>query len=178
MLIDIEHVFNLILVNRDLDNNRVAVMGGSYGGFMALHTMVAMNSFIKCGVDVVGITNFITFLKHTSEYRRDLRRAEYGDERDPKVFKFLQDISPLNHAKKITRPLLIVQGANDPRVPASESLQMERALRKQGVETWYLQAANEGHGFRRRENRNHQFLVTAAFLRKHLLGKTDTVEQE
>ena len=151
-------------------------MGGSYGGFMVLHSMVYLNSFIKCGVDVVGISNFITFLKHTSEYRRDLRRAEYGDERDPMIFKFLKDLSPYNHSKKITRPLLIVQGANDPRVPASESLQMERALRKQGVETWFLMAANEGHGFRRRENRNYQFLTTVAFLRKHLLGKDDATQ--
>ena len=173
VLIDVEHLYNIILKSRDLDKERVAVTGGSYGGFMTLHTMVCLNSFIKCGVDVVGISNFITFLKHTSEYRRDLRRAEYGDERDPVMFKFLQDLSPFNHSKKITRPLLIVQGANDPRVPASESLQMERALRKQGVETWYLQAANEGHGFRRRENRNYQFFTTVAFLRKHLLGKDD-----
>ena len=88
----------------------------------------------------------------------------------------MKDLSPYNHSKKITRPLLIVQGANDPRVPASESLQMERALRKQGVETWFMMAANEGHGFRRRENRNYQFLTTVAFLRKHLLGKDDTTQ--
>ena len=176
VLIDMEHLYNIILKSRDLDSDRIGVMGGSYGGFMVLHSMVYLNSFIKCGVDVVGISNFITFLKHTSEYRRDLRRAEYGDERDPMIFKFLKDLSPYNHSKKITRPLLIVQGANDPRVPASESLQMERALRKQGVETWFMMAANEGHGFRRRENRNYQFLTTVAFLRKHLLGKDDATQ--
>ena len=113
---------------------------------MTLHSMVKLNNFVKCGVDVVGISNFVTFLKNTSDYRRDLRRVEYGDERDPKMRKFLQELSPLTHVNEITRPLLMVQGANDPRVPASESEQMEKALRKNGIETWYLLAKDEGHG--------------------------------
>jgi dipeptidyl aminopeptidase/acylaminoacyl peptidase len=171
VLLDIERIYNVIAADSSLDQNRIAVMGGSYGGFMALHSMVKMNNFLKCGVDVVGISNFVTFLENTSEYRRDLRRAEYGDERIPEMRKFLQELSPLTHVNKITRPLLIAQGANDPRVPASESEQIERALRKKKIETWYLLAKDEGHGFLKQANREFQFLTTVQFLRKHLLEK-------
>jgi dipeptidyl aminopeptidase/acylaminoacyl peptidase len=144
-------------------------MGSSYGGFMALHSMVEMNSFVQCGVNVAGISDFVTFLKNTSDYRRDLRRVEYGDERDPKMRKFLEDISPLTNVGKITRAMLIVQGANDPRVPAKESAQMEAALRAKGQTVWYLLAKDEGHGFRKQANRDYQFLATTEFLRRHLL---------
>ena len=171
VLLDIERIYNVIAADPSLDQDRIAVTGGSYGGFMSLHSMVKMNNFIKCGVDVVGISNFVTFLENTSEYRRDLRRAEYGDERLPEMRKFLQQLSPLTHVDKITRPLLIVQGANDPRVPASESEQIEKALRKRKIETWYLLAKDEGHGFRKQANREFQFLTTVQFLRKHLLEK-------
>ena len=173
VILDVEHLRNTLNNLAAYDGNRIGVMGGSYGGFMALHSMVKLNSFVKCGVDVVGISNFNTFLKNTSDYRRDLRRAEYGDERDPAMHKVLEDLSPLNHVEDITRPLLIVQGANDPRVPASESEQMEKALRARDIETWYLLAKDEGHGFRKQHNREYQYLVTAQFLRRHLLGKTE-----
>ena len=169
VMLDVQRLRNAISADSYFDANRIAVMGGSYGGFMTLHSMVVLNNFVKCGVDVVGISNFVTFLKNTSDYRRDLRRVEYGDERDPKMRKFLQELSPLTHVNEITRPLLIVQGANDPRVPASESEQMEKALRKNGIETWYLLAKDEGHGFRKQSNREFQFLTTIQFLRKHLL---------
>ena len=171
MVRDIQRLRNNIAENTSFDADRIAVMGGSYGGFMALHSMVALNSFLKCGIDIVGISNFNTFLKNTSDYRRDLRRAEYGDERDPKMRKFLEDISPLTHVEQITRPLLIVQGANDPRVPATESAQMEKALRAKGIPTWYLLAKDEGHGFRKQINREYQFLATIEFLRRHLLDE-------
>ena len=137
---------------------------------MTLACMARFNSFIRCGIDVVGISNFVTFLKNTKGYRRDLRRAEYGDEREPKMKKFLEFISPLNNVKEITRPLLIVQGANDPRVPASESEQMKKALRDRGNAVWYLLAKDEGHGFRKRTNREYQFLSTVLFLKQYLLG--------
>ena len=171
VLFDIERIYNAIAADSSLDQGRIAVMGGSYGGFMSLHSMVKLNNFLKCGVDVVGISNFVTFLENTSDYRRDLRRAEYGDERIPEMRKFLEELSPLTHVDKITRPLLIVQGANDPRVPASESEQIEKALRKRKIETWYLLAKDEGHGFRKQANREFQFLTTVQFLRKHLLNK-------
>ena len=171
VMLDVQRLRNAISADSYFDANRIAVMGGSYGGFMTLHSMVVLNNFVKCGVDVVGISNFVTFLKNTSDYRRDLRRVEYGDERDPKMRKFLQELSPLTHVNEITRPLLIVQGANDPRVPVSESEQMEKALRKNGIETWYLLAKDEGHGFRKQANREFQFLTTIQFLRKHLLDE-------
>ena len=171
VMLDVQRLRNAVSADSYFDANRIAVMGGSYGGFMTLHSMVVLNNFVKCGVDVVGISNFVTFLKNTSDYRRDLRRVEYGDERDPKMRKFLQELSPLTHVNEITRPLLIVQGANDPRVPVSESEQMEQALRKNGIETWYLLAKDEGHGFRKQANREFQFLTTIHFLRKHLLDK-------
>lgn len=170
VLLDIERIYNEVAANPLWDQNRIAVMGGSYGGFMALHSMVHLNNFVRCGIDVVGISNFVTFLENTSDYRRDLRRVEYGDERQPEMRKFLQDLSPLTHVGKVTRPLLIVQGANDPRVPASESVQIEAALRKKEIETWYLLAKDEGHGFRKQANRTFQFLTTIQFLRRHLMG--------
>ena len=137
-----------------------------------------MPGFFKCGIDRVGISSFVTFLKNTSDYRRDLRRAEYGDERDPEMRKVLEEISPLNQMQKQMKepdfqfsPLLIVQGANDPRVPASESAQIEAALRAKGQTVWYLLAKDEGHGFRKKANRDYQYIATMEFLRKHLLGK-------
>ena len=166
---DMDAVLNWIFKHERLDGDRVAVMGGSYGGFMALGCMVKFNSFLRCGVDVVGISNFVTFLNNTEAYRRDLRRVEYGDERDPKMREFLQGISPLNHVAQITRPLFVVQGANDPRVPATESQQMVNALRAQGNEVWYLLAKDEGHGFRKKANADRQFLATLQFLQQHLL---------
>ena len=171
VMLDVQRLRNAIGANSYFDADRIAVMGGSYGGFMTLQSMVMLNNFVRCGVDVVGISNFVSFLKNTSDYRRDLRRVEYGDERDPKMREFLQDFSPLTHVDNITRPLLIVQGANDPRVPASESEQIEQALRKNGIETWYLLAKDEGHGFRKQVNREFQFLTTIQFLRKHLLDE-------
>ncbi len=166
---DMDAVLNWIFQHDRLDGERVAVMGGSYGGFMALGCMVHFNSFLRCGVDVVGISNFVTFLNNTEAYRRDLRRVEYGDERDPKTREFLQSLSPLQNVAQISRPLLVVQGANDPRVPATESEQMVKALRAQGNEVWYLLARDEGHGFRKKGNADRQFLATIQFLKQHLL---------
>ena len=116
----------------DLDGQRVAVSGGSYGGYMVLASMVHFGDRLKAGVERVGISNFVTFLTNTQDYRRDLRRVEYGDERDPEMRAFLEGISPLNHVDRITRPLLISQGLNDPRVPATESAQIVAALRERG----------------------------------------------
>jgi dipeptidyl aminopeptidase/acylaminoacyl peptidase len=139
-------------------------MGGSYGGYMTLASLAAYNDRLRGGVDVVGISNFVTFLERTSAYRRDLRRAEYGDERDPKMRAFLTRISPLNKASAIRRPLLVVQGLNDPRVPASESEQMVARVRSNGGEVWYLAAKDEGHGFRKKANRDFYLETVAMFL--------------
>jgi dipeptidyl aminopeptidase/acylaminoacyl peptidase len=146
------------------------VMGGSYGGYMTLATATNYNDRICCAIDIVGISNFNTFLKNTESYRRDLRRAEYGDERDPAMQAFFERIAPLNNAEKIAKPLFVVQGGNDPRVPLSEAEQMVERVRKNGTPVWYLMARDEGHGFRKKENADFQFYATILFVQNHLLG--------
>lgn len=149
-----------------LDRERVVVMGGSYGGYMSLASLVSYSDRLRGGVDIVGISNFNTFLNNTSAYRQDLRRQEYGDERDPKMRAFFSRISPFNNSTAIRRPLLVVQGLNDPRVPASESEQMVARVRANGGEAWYLAAKDEGHGFRKKSNRDFYFETVAMFLEK------------
>jgi dipeptidyl aminopeptidase/acylaminoacyl peptidase len=152
-----------------LDPARVAVIGGSYGGFMSLACMTHFNDRLRCGCDVVGISNFLTFLQNTSGYRRDLRRVEYGDERDPKMQEYLKTISPLTNVSKIRKPLFVVQGKNDPRVPLSEAEQVVKAVRANGSPVWYLMATDEGHGFAKKRNADFQFLATILFFREYLL---------
>jgi dipeptidyl aminopeptidase/acylaminoacyl peptidase len=145
------------------------VTGVSYGGHMALITAVRYPDRIRCAVDIVGPSNLVTFLEHTAGYRQDLRRVEYGDEREPNMRAFLERIAPLNNASKITKPLFVVQGMNDPVVPPSEAEQMIRAVRKNGVPVWYLMAKNEGHGFFKKSNRDYAFYATVLFVREYLL---------
>ncbi len=161
---DIGMLLDWIAEQDELDQSKVAVYGGSYGGYMVLASMTNFNDLIACGVDVVGISNFVTFLENTKDYRRDLRRPEYGDERDPKMRAFLNRISPTNNAKNITKPLFVVQGLNDPRVPASESEQMVREIRENGQDVWYLLAKDEGHGFSKKSNRDYYLNATSMFL--------------
>jgi dipeptidyl aminopeptidase/acylaminoacyl peptidase len=158
-------------IGRDprLDSARLAVMGGSYGGYMTLASMTHFNARLRCGVDVVGISNFLTFLKNTQDYRRDLRRVEYGDERDEKMAAHLEKISPTTNVKQITKPMFVVQGKNDPRVPVTEAEQMVKALRDHGGTAWYLMAKDEGHGFQKKKNADFQFASTILFFREHLL---------
>ena len=155
----------------DLDGRRVAVYGGSYGGFMSYASMIEYNDRLTAGISVVGISNFATFLNNTSGYRRDLRRAEYGDERDPRMREYLEKISPLTNVSKIKKPMLIIQGANDPRVPQSEAAQMLKAIRGNGAEAWYILAKDEGHGFQKKSNRDAQNAAIASFLKLKLLGQ-------
>lgn len=166
---DIGVFLDWIARDAGLDKSRVAVMGGSYGGYMTLASLVHFGNRLRCGVDIVGISNFLTFLKNTQDYRRDLRRAEYGDERDPAMAEFLANISPANHADKITQPLFVAQGLNDPRVPASESEQMVKAIRNHGGQVWYLLAKDEGHGFQKKRNADHVFYSTVLFVQEYLL---------
>jgi dipeptidyl aminopeptidase/acylaminoacyl peptidase len=173
---DIGSLLDWIETQPELDSERVAVFGGSYGGYMVLASMVHYDDRLKAGVDVVGISNFVTFLENTQDYRRDLRRVEYGDERDPEMRAFLEKISPTNHAEKISNPLLVVQGLNDPRVPASESEQMVEVIRKNGGEVWYLLANDEGHGFRKKSNRDYFLAATALFLDRYLVGNGEAEE--
>jgi len=166
---DIGALLDWIGTRPDLDASRIMITGGSYGGFMTLASAVAYNDRIRCSLDVVGISNFVTFLEKTEAYRRDLRRVEYGDERDPKMREFLVKISPLTNADKITKPLFVVAGANDPRVPKNESDQMVATVKKNGGVVWYLIGRNEGHGFQKKANQDYQFYATIAFMQENLL---------
>ena len=168
---DIGALFDWIGQQPDLDAKRVLVTGGSYGGHMTLAVATRYNDRIACSVDIVGMSNLVTFLEHTEAYRRDLRRVEYGDERDPKMRAFLESIAPINHVKEITKPMMVVAGANDPRVPKSEADQMVKALEANGTPVWYLAAKDEGHGFAKKKNADFQFYTTVLFMQKYLLGQ-------
>ena len=166
---DIAAFLDFIVADALLDEDRTAVMGGSYGGYMSLACLVHYSDRLRCGVDIVGISNFRTFLENTQDYRRDLRRVEYGDERDPAMRAHLERISPLNNVDKIRKPLFVVQGMNDPRVPVTEAEQMVKAIRDRGDSVWYLMAKDEGHGFRKKPNADFQFLSTILFFQECLL---------
>ena len=153
------------------DREHVVVMGGSYGGYMALASLAAYGDRLQGGVDEVGISNFVSYLENTAPYRRDLRRAEYGDERDPKMRAFLTQISPVNKVALIRRPLLVVEGMNDPRVPPMESQQIVWRMRSKGAEVWYLAAKDEGHGFRKKANEDIYLETVAMFLNRLKLAK-------
>ena len=171
---DIGALLDWIETRPELDADRVAVFGGSYGGYMVAASMTHYGDRIRAGVDYVGISNFVTFLENTQDYRRDLRRAEYGDESDPQMRVFLEEISPANNAHKISSPMFIAQGLNDPRVPASESEQMLEAIRENGSDAWYLLATNEGHGFSKKANRDYFRAATVLFLQEYLLPERDS----
>jgi dipeptidyl aminopeptidase/acylaminoacyl peptidase len=164
---DIGALLDWIAAQPGLDPARVVVMGGSYGGFMTLATATQYSDRIAAAIDIVGISNFNTFLKNTESYRRDLRRAEYGDERDPQIHAFFERIAPLSQAHRITKPLFVVQGGNDPRVPASEAEQMVAKLKQRGTPVWYLLAKDEGHGFRKKHNADFLFYATVEFIRRY-----------
>jgi len=161
---DIGALLDWVAEQPELDADRVVVYGGSYGGYMVLASLVHYSDRLAGGVNIVGISNFVTFLENTEGYRRDLRRAEYGDERDPDMRAHLEAISPSNQADQITAPLFIIQGANDPRVPASEAEQILAAVREAGGDPWYLLALDEGHGFRKKSNRDFQREAETLFL--------------
>lgn len=166
---DIGALLDWIAKQPELDKDRIMIMGGSYGGFMTLATAYEYADKIRCSVDIVGISDFNTFLKNTEEYRRDLRRVEYGDERIPKMAEFFTKIAPLNNIDKIKKPMFIIQGTNDPRVPVTEAVQMRDKLKAQGKTVWYLEAKNEGHGFRKKENVDFQRLAVIRFMQEYLL---------
>jgi dipeptidyl aminopeptidase/acylaminoacyl peptidase len=167
---DIGALLDWIETQPDLDSERVAVYGGSYGGYMVLASAVHFSDRLKAAVDVVGISNFVTFLENTQDYRRDLRRQEYGDERDPAMRAHLESISPLNNVDRISTPMFIVQGENDPRVPVTEAKQIVAALREQGHSVWYMNALNEGHGYRKKNNRDKYQQAMILFFQEHLVG--------
>jgi len=151
---DIGALLDWVATRPELDRTRVGIYGGSYGGYMVLASLTTYPERIRAGVDMVGIANFITFLENTAPYRRDLRRAEYGDERIPAMRDFLMRISPVNSASRIRSALFVAHGANDPRVPAGEAEQIVEAVRSGGADVWYMLARNEGHGYDKKENRD------------------------
>ena len=166
---DINAIFDWIATQPELDSQRIAVTGGSYGGHMTLAVSTFYSDRIRCSVDIVGMSNLVTFLEHTEAYRRDLRRVEYGDERDPKMREFLEKIAPMNNIEKIKKPMFVIAGKNDPRVPVSESQQIADALKKQGTPVWLMIANDEGHGYRKKPNQDYQFYSTVEFLQEYLM---------
>lgn len=166
---DIGALIEWIAKQPELDASRICVYGGSYGGYMVLASLCHFNDKLKCGVDIVGISNFVTFLEKTEDYRKDLRRVEYGDERDAKMKEFLVKISPANNVQKITKPLFIIQGLNDPRVPVNEAEQMKQKMRDQKGDVWYLLAKDEGHGFKKKPNVDYMQWSVVMWLQEKLI---------
>ncbi|HEY0980526.1 prolyl oligopeptidase family serine peptidase [Schlesneria sp. T3-172] len=166
---DIGALLDWIEQQPELDASRIAVAGGSYGGYMTLASLTHFGDRIKAGIDVVGIANFVTFLEKTAGYRVDLRRAEYGDERLPEMKAFFERISPLNHADKIRSALLVVHGRNDPRVPFYEAEQIASKVRANDRTVWTVYADNEGHGFAKKDNADYVRAVEVLFLKANLI---------
>ena len=166
---DIGALLDWIAQQPELDKDKIMIMGGSYGGYMTLAAAYHYANKIKCSVDIVGISNFNTFLKNTEEYRRDLRRVEYGDERISEMAAFFDKIAPLNNIDKIKKPMFIIQGTNDPRVPVTEATQMRDKLKANGNVVWYLEAKDEGHGFRKKANVDFQRLAVIRFMQEYLI---------
>ncbi|HEY9623727.1 MAG TPA: S9 family peptidase [Crinalium sp.] len=167
---DIGALLDWIATQPDLDIDRILVAGGSYGGYMSLAVATYYGDRIRASIDIVGISNFVTFLEKTEGYRRDLRRVEYGDERDPQMREFLLQISPLNNAHKIQKPLFVIHGQNDPRVPLNEAEQIVATVRQNQIPVWYLVAKDEGHGFAKKKNTDFLFYATVRFIQDYLLN--------
>ena len=166
---DIGALLDWIKTSSDLDSERVMVSGFSYGGNVALVTATQYADRIRGAIDVVGPSNLVTFLERTAGYRQDLRRAEYGDERDAATRSLLERVAPLNNAERIKKPLFVIQGENDPAVPFSQSEEMVAAVKKNGIPVWYLKAKDEGHGFTKKSNRDYQMYATVQFVKEYLL---------
>ncbi len=166
---DVEVLLDWIKREPGLDGDRILVTGVSYGGHVTFAVAANYSDKIRCALPVVGMSNLVSFLERTEAYRRDLRRVEYGDERDPEMRAFLERIAPLNKAERIKKPIFIVQGLNDPRVPASEAEQMVKRLKQIGTPVWFLLAKDEGHGFAKKPNIDYQFYATILFMQRCLL---------
>jgi dipeptidyl aminopeptidase/acylaminoacyl peptidase len=168
---DIGALLDWIKQNPQLDGDKIMITGGSYGGYMTYAVAYEYSDKIRCSLPIVGITSLVTLLEHTEAYRRDLRRVEYGDERDPKMREYLERTAPLTNSDKIRKPLFAVVGKNDPRVPWTESRQMLDKLKNNGTATWFLMANDEGHGYAKKKNQDFLFYATVMFVRQYLLGE-------
>ncbi|MCL9983758.1 MAG: prolyl oligopeptidase family serine peptidase, partial [Erythrobacter sp.] len=168
---DMDALIDAVRKDAAVDPAKVGLTGGSYGGYMCYAAAVQLKDKLTATQCTVAISNFVSFLENTNPYRQDLRRVEYGDERDPAQRAKLTEISPLTRVSEITKPMFVITGANDPRVPKSEADQMVAAIRANGGEAWHLVAADEGHGFRKKVNSEYAFLAQLVFWEKHLLGE-------
>lgn len=168
---DMEALVDAVRADPAVDADKVGLTGGSYGGYMCYAAAVQLKAKIAATQCTVAISNFVSFLENTNPYRQDLRRVEYGDERDPVQRAKLTEISPLTRVAEIEKPMFVITGANDPRVPKSEADQMVAAIRANGGEAWHLVAADEGHGFAKKANSDYAFLSQLVFWKKHLLGE-------
>lgn len=175
---DIGSLLDWISSHSELDYRKVGMMGGSYGGYLTLAAMVRYRDRVRAGAAIAPIADFVSFLENLPDYRRDLRRQEYGDERDPQTRAFLARISPRRQISQLNAPLLLVQGQNDPRVPATQTSELVQQIRRNDGTVWYLLAANEGHGFSRKGNHNFYQAVLGQFWRKHLLGIKEDLPEE
>jgi dipeptidyl aminopeptidase/acylaminoacyl peptidase len=168
---DMEALIDAVRADKAVDPAKIGLTGGSYGGYMCYAAAVQLKDKLTATQCTVAISNFVSFLENTNPYRQDLRRVEYGDERIPEQRAKLTEISPLTRVREITKPMFVITGANDPRVPKSEADQMVAAIRKNGGEAWHLVAADEGHGFAKKANSDYAFLAQLVFWKKHLLGE-------
>ncbi len=163
---DLAHGAEWLKTQPCIDGDRLVVYGGSYGGFMVLSALTTYPDLWVAGVDIVGISNFVTFLENTSDYRRAHREAEYGSlERDR---DFLERISPSNHVDRITAPLLVIHGENDPRVPVSEAAQIVEALKSRDVPVEFMVFDDEGHGIVKLKNKLVMYPAVVDFLNTHI----------
>ena len=153
----------------DIDPGKIAVTGGSYGGYMVLACLTLYPQYFAAGIDIVGISNFVTFLKNTSDYRRNNRESEYGSlEKDR---EFLESISPLGKVKNIKAPLMIIHGRNDPRVPVTEAEQMHEAIQQNGGYSELHIYEDEGHGISKQKNRLDLYPKIIKFLDDNVKNK-------
>lgn len=165
---DVGALLDWIKAQPDLDSDRVLVQGVSYGGYLALSTACTYSDRIRGAISDSGISNLASFVEHTEGWRRDLQRAEFGDERDPKIREFMERTAPLNNAQKIKKPIMIVQGQNDPRVPAGDAARLVAAT-KDRIPVWYILAKDEGHGFLKQSNRDYRLYAGILFIKEFLL---------
>jgi dipeptidyl aminopeptidase/acylaminoacyl peptidase len=163
---DLEAAVRWLRQSGQIDGKRIAVMGGSYGGFMVLAALTTYPDLWAVGVDIVGVANFETFLRNTGAYRRHWRIPEYGD--PDKNADLFRRISPIHHVDKIQAPLMVVHGDNDPRVPLSETEQIVAALESRGVPVQFIHFDDEGHGVIKLKNKLVAYPAIGEFLDKHL----------
>ncbi len=167
---DVGALLDWIGTQPNLDARRVLIYGGSYGGYLALRAAVNYGDRLRGVISDSGMTNLASFVERTEGWRRELQRPEFGDERDPKIRAFMERTAPLNNVQKIKTPLFLIQGRNDPRVPASDVDAMAQALKKRGMPVWYLLAKDEGHNFARQANLDFRFYALILFVQTHLLA--------